>query len=233
MPHVGTLDIDLDLDSTALGDGEYATLVESLQSHGYEQREGVTRAFQLIRTVPGTIDSPDIDIIIDFLRPKDRNIIKNNPPLVDKFAVQRADGAELALKYYEVISISGVMPEGGKNRIEIAVCSIPALLAMKGYALNGRHKQKDSYDIYYCIRNYEDGPEALAQACQPVLAEKSGLIGYQYIEQKFDSVDAYGPTSVRKFVEETDILGEKTPEQWQQDAFGQVDLWLRALKLRS
>ncbi|MDP0897030.1 hypothetical protein Q6243_28165, partial [Klebsiella pneumoniae] len=38
MPHVGTRDIDLDLDSTALGDGEYATLVESLQGGGSEPR---------------------------------------------------------------------------------------------------------------------------------------------------------------------------------------------------
>ncbi|HBX5597834.1 TPA: hypothetical protein MH523_27715, partial [Klebsiella pneumoniae] len=107
------------------------------------------------------------------------------------------------------------------------------LLAMKGYALNGRHKQKDSYDIYYCVRNYEDGPEALAQECLPILAEESGAIGYGYIAQKFDEVEGYGPTSVRKFVEETKLLGERTPEQWQQDAFGQVDLWLRALNLRS
>ena len=34
------------------------------------------------------------------------------------------------------------------------------------------------------------------------------------------------------FVEETDVLGDRSPEQWQQDAFGQVDAWLRALGLR-
>lgn len=233
MPHVGTLDIDLDLDSTALGDGEYATLVESLQGCGYEQREGFTRAFQLVRTIAETAQGPAIDIIIDFLRPRDAELVKNSPPLLSNFAVQRADGADLALKFYEMVALSGNMPQGGRNTVEIAVCSIPALLAMKGYAINGRHKQKDSYDIYYCVRNYVDGPEALAEACIPVLAEKSGAIGYSYIAQKFDDVDGYGPTCVRRFIEETDLLGERTPEQWQQDAYGQVDLWLRALKLRA
>jgi len=29
------------------------------------------------------------------------------------------------------------------------------------------------------------------------------------------------------------VLGELTPEQWQQDAFGQVDAWLRALGLKA
>ena len=103
---------------------------------------------------------------------------------------------------------------------------------MKGYALNGRHKQKDAYDIYYSIRNYPDGIEALAEACKPLLEEKSGSQGYQYIAEKFDVLEGYGATSVRKFVAETDILDNRTPEQWQQDAFGQIDAWLRALGLR-
>ena len=38
MPHVGSLDVDLGLDAEALGDGEYATLVEALRGHGYQQR---------------------------------------------------------------------------------------------------------------------------------------------------------------------------------------------------
>jgi hypothetical protein len=39
MPHVGTLDVDLGLDAEALGDGEYALLVETLRKHHYVQRE--------------------------------------------------------------------------------------------------------------------------------------------------------------------------------------------------
>jgi hypothetical protein len=37
---------------------------------------------------------------------------------------------------------------------------------------------------------------------------------------------------VRRFVEDTHVLGERTPEQWQQDAFGQIDALLRAMGLR-
>jgi len=33
-------------------------------------------------------------------------------------------------------------------------------------------------------------------------------------------------------VQDTNILDARTPEQWQLDAFGQVDAWLRALGLR-
>lgn len=232
MPHVGTLDVDLGLDAEALGDGEYATLVEALMGNGYQQQQSLRR-FQLMRQVPATDGGGPIDVVVDFLMPRDAEIVKNAPPLISEFAVQRASGADLALRFYQMVAIDGPMPGGGRNRVEIAVASIPALLAMKGFALDGRHKQKDAYDIYYCIRNYPTGVDALAEACQPLLDHASGEQGYRYIADKFEDVDGYGPTCVRRFVEETQILGDRTPEQWQQDAFGQVDAWLRALGLRA
>jgi hypothetical protein len=231
MPHVGSLDVDLGLDAEALRDGEYATLVEALREQGYDQRAGLRR-FQLVRQVPARDGGAPIDIVVDFLMPRDAEIVKNNPPLVNNFAVQKADGADLAMRFYQMVAIDGPMPEGGTNRVEVAVCSIPALLAMKGHALEGRYKQKDAYDIYYCIRNYPDGIGALAQACRPLLDHASGERGYRSIAGKFDTADGYGPTCVRRFVADTHILGDRTPEQWQQDAFGQVDEWLRTLGLR-
>lgn len=231
MPHVGSLDVDLGLDAEALGDGEYAMLIEALMGNGYQQREELRR-FQLVRQVPATDGGPAIDVIVDFLMPRHVEIVKNNPPLIADFAVQKADGADLALRFYQMVAIDGPMPHGGTNRVEIAVCSIPALIAMKGHALQGRHKQKDAYDIYYCIRNYPDGIDALADVCRPLLDHPSGLQGYRYIADKFQKLDDYGPTSVRRFVEDTKILGDRTADQWQQDAFGQIDAWLRALGLR-
>lgn len=141
MRHVGTIDVDLSLDAEALADNEYVTLVEALMRHGYHQQQGLKR-FQLVRRVPTIDDGPAIDVIIDFLMPRRADIEKNGPPLVDNFAVQRADGADLATRFYQMVAISGAMPNGGTNKVEIAVCSIPALLAMKGYALNGRLKRK-------------------------------------------------------------------------------------------
>ena len=232
MRHVGTLDVDLSLDAEALGDGEYATLVEALMGNGYRQRRGLRR-FQLARQVPATDSGDAIDVIVDFLMPRDAEVEKNLPPLINDFAVQRASGADLALRFYQMVAIEGPMPDGGRNRVEIAVASIPALLAMKGFAIHGRHKQKDAYDIYYCVRNYPGGPETLAEACRPLLAVKGGAAGYRHVAEKFDDPEGYGPTSVRRFVEASRILGDRTPDQWQTDAFGQIDAWLRALGLKA
>ena len=231
MPHIGTGDVDLGLDPSALGDGEYARLVEALQQHGYNQRENLRR-FQLVRTVPALDGGSDIDVIVDFLMPRDAEITKNTPPLISQFAVQRADGADLALRFYQMVAIEGDMPDGGSNRVHIAVASIPALLAMKGYAIDKRLKHKDAYDIYYCIRNFPDGVDALVEVTRPFLDLEAARQGYCLISDKFRNVDDFGPTSVRISVERSDMLGERTGDQWQQDAFGQVDAWLRGLGLR-
>ncbi|MBJ7418058.1 MAG: hypothetical protein JHC88_21845 [Niveispirillum sp.] len=228
MPHVGSLDVDICLDAEALGDGEYASLVESLMGQGYAQRPE-NRRFQLVRQVPDPMGGPAIEIIVDFLMPRNAVVLKNDPTLIDNFAVQRADGADLALQFSTVISREAWMPGGGRNRVDIAVCSIPALLALKGYALSGRLKQKDAYDIYYCIRNYPGGVDALANDCQPVLKTENGRQGFRYIADKFGDWDSFGPTCVRQFIEETRIAADLTPDQWQTDAYEQVRVLLLRL----
>ena len=75
------------------------------------------RRFQLVRTVPARDGGPDIDIVVDFLMPRDAEITRNTPPLISQFAVQRADGAELALRFYQLVAIEGDMPDGGRNLV--------------------------------------------------------------------------------------------------------------------
>ena len=124
------------------------------------------------------------------------------------------------------------MPDGGGNRVQIAVASIPALLAMKGYAITNRLKEKDAYDIYYSVRNFPGGVDALVEATRPLLAFETARRGYLHVSEKFRDLDDFGPTRVRQFVDRPDMLAERTADQWQQDAFGQVDVWLSALGLR-
>ncbi len=231
MPHIGTIDVDLSLDAEALGGGEYAQLVESLQEKGYNQEDN-SRPFQLIRTVPTRGGGTDIKVVVDFLMPRNAEIASNTPSLIDNFAVQRADGADLALLSNEIIDIDGVMPDGTRNCVSITVTSIPALLAMKGYAITKRDKPKDAYDIYFCIRNFPDGVDALVTATRPLLEIETARNGYIGILRKFRSFDDFGPIRVRQFLEGSDAFSDLTADQWQQDAFGQVDAWLKELGLR-
>ena len=186
MKHVGTADVDLSLDADALAqDAQYAGLVEALREQGYEPGVDL-KNFQMIRTLdPGDGGAP-ITVVVDFLRPYDAVIEKNRPALTTDFATQRAFGAELATRFYEMVAVEGTMPGGGTNRVLIAVASIPALLAMKGYALDGRNKPKDAYDIYFSIRNFPNGTDALVEACKPLLEEASAVEGYAKIAGSFE-----------------------------------------------
>lgn len=114
MAHVGTLDVDIGLDAEALGDGEYTNLIEALMANGYAQRKDL-RKFQLVRRIDPGDGGPPIDIIVDFLMPRDAEIEKNIPALIDNFAVQRADGADLALKFHQLVAVDGSMPGGGRT----------------------------------------------------------------------------------------------------------------------
>ena len=87
MAHVGTIDVDISLDAEALGDGQYANLIEELIERGCEQRE-MLRRFQLVRQVPAIDGGGPIEIIVDFLMPRRAKIVRNVPPLMSDFAVQ-------------------------------------------------------------------------------------------------------------------------------------------------
>jgi hypothetical protein len=231
MKHVGTVDVDLCLDAESLADdAEYVGLVEALRAHGYTPGEDL-KNFQMMRVIDPGDGGAKITIVVDFLRPYNAVIEKNRPPLTTDFATQRAFGADLATRFYELVPIEGVMPGGGVNRVMLAVASIPALLAMKGHALDGRNKPKDAYDIYFSIRNFPGGIEALAKGCEALLNEQSAIEGFAKIAGKFRHFDDFGPTCVRRFVEGSEILGDRSPEEWQQDAFGQVQTWLSALNV--
>lgn len=90
--------------------------------------------------------------------------------------------------------------------VEIVVCFIFVLLVMKGYVIEGWFKQKDVYDIYYCVCNYFDGIEVFVEVCWLLLDYKVGFVGYQYIVGKFDLQDGFGFICVCKFVEESQVF---------------------------
>ena len=49
---------------------------------------------------------------------------------------------------------------------------------------------------------------------------------------KFRHREDFAPISVRQIVDQPDVFEERTADQWQRDAFGQVHAWLSALDLR-
>jgi hypothetical protein len=228
--HIGTLDIDLDLNPDALAEGEYATLVNALEKKNYERGTEGLKPFQLRRWVK--VDEGDpVGVLVDLLMPRGAKGDQNEDKLVEGLRVQGAHGGNVALVQNTARRFEGKMPDGRTNQVELLVATIPALLVMKGYALVGRDKKKDAYDIYFSARNFVGGPAALAVECAKLLGDEDARQGYEHIAGKFRHPEDFGPKTVRLFLEESAALGEMTPEQLQTDAFMQVSDLLKRIGL--
>lgn len=232
-PHLGTIDIDIGLNPEDLDDGQYATLVETLERAGYHRGLENLKPFQMQKHVDAHDGGDPVPVIVDLLAPKGVKLKGNKPQLVQGLRVQQVDGCGVALLSHTSKEIKGNMPDGRPNTVALPVASIPALLVMKGYALSARDKMKDAYDIYYSVRNYPGGPMKLAQDCRPLLADPVAAEGLRLLASKFRERNDFGPATVRRFLEEAaPEFTDLEPEQVQTDAFGQVDAFLRVLGIR-
>ena len=83
---------------------------------------------------------------------------------------RKARGVDLAFEMPLKVSIRGTLPGGGEDMAEINVASIAPFLVMKSMALKSRLKEKDAWDIYYCVQHYPGGVEKLGQEFLPILS---------------------------------------------------------------
>jgi len=230
--HIGTMDIDINLNPEALGDYGYVDMVRELESHGYERGLEELKPFQLLRTV-NLDDGRPIKVIVDLLMPATAAVQQSQEKIIDGLTIQRISGGNIAIKYAEEITLKGKMPDGRNNEVKLLVATIPSLLVMKGYAIGYRDKEKDAYDIWYSIRHYKGGVEALAKECLKILDEEGVKDGYVFIAQKFKDKDGFGPQTVRKFLKERpDQTEELELEQIQTDAHLRVFKWCKLLGLQ-
>ncbi|MFD2143492.1 hypothetical protein [Ancylobacter oerskovii] len=133
-------------------------------------------------------------------------IMNNNPPILSDVPSGGADGVALALRSRQLVAISGDMPEGGFNRVDVDVCSISALL-MKGHALNGR--QSEGHLLVH--PQLSGGDQGLGENLQIAARAPKWCPDCKFIAEKFNIPGSCSPTSVRKCVTETAILDAGSP----------------------
>lgn len=230
--HIGTMDVDLGLDAEALGrEDDYAELVKELEKSGFKRctDEGSSdlKPFQLRREIV-IDDGKPVAVLVDLLRPEGK-LRKRKHARLAKFRVQEIPGLEVALREFVEHRVEGTMPDGRPNSVMLRVANIPAFLVLKGYALVGRNKMKDAYDIYFAVREFSGGPATLADECRHLMENPIARRAYQCIADKFDGQNSFGPITVRDFLKSQGALGDMTPEQVQTDAYRQIRSWLQAL----
>jgi hypothetical protein len=222
--HTGSLDVDLALDQNVLNEAGYKTILKLLVARGYRQGE---QPFIFFRTLQ--VGETNYEVEVDFLAGEYSGTGRSHrTQKVQDMQPRKARGCDLAFDQTVQITLSGTLPEGGKDSVCIHVAAIAPFLVMKAIAMANRLMEKDAWDIYYCIRNYPGGIERLAEEFHPLLKNKLTQEALMNLKEKFASPDHVGPKPVADFEEITDA---DEGALLQRDAYERVNALLALLQL--
>jgi len=223
--HIGSIDVDLALNHRNLQEAGYSTIQALLLGRGYEQDP--RQPFIFHRTI--TVRGKPIKVEVDFLAGEYEGTgPKHRTQPVHVGRARKARGCDLAFDLFVETEISGVLPDGGRDQAPVRVSSVVSFLAMKGMALHDRLKEKDAWDIYFCLTNYPGGMDALAHEIEPHVGHRLVREGLLKIAEKFSSPDHVGPQFVADFEEVQDAEERAILLR---DAFEKVDYLLHLLGL--
>ncbi|MBN1859710.1 hypothetical protein JW848_11000 [Candidatus Bipolaricaulota bacterium] len=217
--HIGSIDVDLVVDHSRVTEDAYATIEAILLQRDYERVEHNQFSFQ--KKVGHVV------VQVDLLSGEYGGTGKRHRhQVVQETKLRKARGCDLVFDDPEWVRIEGELPDGAKDSVCIQVASIGAFLCMKGHALAGRLKEKDAWDIVYCIREYPGGMDTLVEKLRPM--SQHGLMheALEKIAEHFASPEHRGPSHVADFETETD---PEARAAIQRDAYERVNYVLSEL----
>lgn len=224
--HVGTLDIDLALDFRQIPDDSYRTILQALSARGYRQHPA--QPFRFFREVTVSGREP-IVVEVDLLAGEYGGTGPGHrTQTIQDARARKARGCDLVFSEPVQVSLEGELPGGGRDRVRFFVAGVVPWLVMKGMALADRLKEKDAYDIYYCVRFYPNGPTGLAEAFRPHLGNRLVREGLAKIRRQFLSVDDAGSKWVADFL---DVHDREERAITQRQAYETIRAWLDQLEI--
>jgi hypothetical protein len=195
--HIGSIDVDLALDASKLGEGLYAELIQLLlDTRRYRTGE---KEFQLAVEVDLEDGGKPVLVEVDFLAAQNVKWKKNKPKLLEGFRVLTAEGCNVAFHAPVEITIPGRNVRGAANTVHMRVVSLADFVLMKAHAIGGRDKPKDVYDLCYAVEGYPGGLEALSTDWSGRLSNRDVARGVEILREKFPGVDAFGPQQLVEF----------------------------------
>jgi len=225
-PHVGSMDIDLALNHVKIKEEGYRMIEELLTSRGYYQ-EPDKQPFIFFRNVP--LGDSLIKVQVDLLSGEYEGTGKaHRTQTVQGMKARKARGCDLAFEMVREISVEGEIPGGGVDHVTVRIAAIVPFLVMKGMALDDRLKEKDAWDIYYCLLAYPGGIDALVEEFRPHLSHGLVREGLGKVAAHFSSLKSFGPKFVADFEEAGD---PEERERLIRDAFERINAFLNRLGL--
>jgi len=220
--HIGSIDVDLALDHRRISGEVYKGIHDLLLDRGYKQGK---QPVIFCRTV--NIGGADVNVQVDLLSGEYEGTGRSHRhQKVQEICARKVRGCDLAFDDPVEVTVEGILPGGAKDSATIRVASIVPFLVMKAIVLDDRMKEKDAYDIYYCLKQYSDRLDEVVSDFRQHL--KNSLIqeGLAKLAKNFASEEHTGPKFVTAFEEITD---EDDRIQMERDAFERVNYLLREL----
>jgi hypothetical protein len=198
-PHIGSIDVDLAVDHRAITEAGYRTIRQLLVDRGYEQDD--QQPFIFRRGVNS------ITVEVDLLSGEYGGTGKGrrHQKIFDTH-LRKARGCDIAFDNPQT-----------------------TFLCMKGMALDGRLKEKDAWDIDYCIREFPGGMDALVECLRPMTGHALVREALDKIAKHFASPGHRGPQHVADFEE---VHDPETREGIQRDTYERVNYVLEQLEIR-
>lgn len=225
-PHVGTTDVDLVI-GLALGDESpeaYRTLENNLRKAGFRDET----SFRWKKNVEG------VTVTVEFLCETDQvapgMIFKPREGTGSGLGAFNVRGAQLVtLDYMEREIEAERLDDGGRSTVKVRVANILSYTVLKILAFQDRHENKDSYDLVYCLLNFEEGPEDAggAAARSPIRGDAQVGAALRLLAERFETVDHDGPRAYGAFL--ADEGDEEQAPRLRQEAVAVVRAFLEAL----
>jgi hypothetical protein len=220
--HTGSIDIDLALDHRQITDDGYKSIHDLLVDRGYRSGK---QPFIFHRAV--VIEGMEVSVQVDLLSGEYEGSGKSHRhQRLQEIRARKVRGCDLAFSNPIELTIEGDLPGGAKDSVVIKVASIVSFLIMKAIVLDDRLKEKDAYDIYYCLKQYSDKLDDLVAEFRPHLKNNLVQEGLRKLAKNFASEEHKGPKFVTAFEE---IMDEEDRIQMERDAFERVNYLLQKL----
>ncbi|MGB8957133.1 MAG: hypothetical protein WCC10_17310 [Tumebacillaceae bacterium] len=224
LDHVGSIDVDLLINHPNLQETSYQTIERILLNNAYHKHP--EKYFTFVKEVE--VDDVEYDVDLDILAGMYGGTNeKRGSQKVQGITALKATGGNFAFEVPPTtVRVEARRPDGALDVGRVNVVSIVPYLVMKAAAL-GRGKSKDAYDIFFCIKNYSEGIDALAQLFEPFITHGLVCDMIEKLSDKFASPEHAGPEDIAAFREAFD---DEEAEMIKRDAYENVDAFLTALQ---
>ena len=195
--HAGTMDLDLGLAFTLIGEQRYQAIAARLREADFAPDDNAAGNPTRQRW---RIDNPRVTV--DFLIEPDD---PGQPPgsvfgIEGDLGAVITPGLSLAFEDQIKVPIEGITIRDEKARREMPVCGPGAYVVLKALAFDSRGASKDAYDLFYVIRNYSKGIADVAARLRPLLKHETARTAIRHLRSDFLDPDALGPRRVAEFL---------------------------------